>query len=89
MGTALSQDIRDRFAALYAEGHSAREIGRRLMISAARGVDGFDHRLTPPTSRQTSARIGGAAMPPRSIRRRAGHHPTPHRYVWRYNRQFL
>ena len=38
MGTALSQDIRDRFAALYAEGHTAREIGRRLMISAATGV---------------------------------------------------
>ena len=38
MGTALSQDIRDRFAALYAEGHSAREIGRRLMISAATAV---------------------------------------------------
>ena len=38
MGTALSQDIRDRFAALYAEGHTAREIGRRLMISAATAV---------------------------------------------------
>ena len=38
MGTALSQDIRDRFAALHAEGHAAREIGRRLMISAATAV---------------------------------------------------
>ena len=38
MGTALSQDIRDRFATLHAQGHTAREIGRRLMISAATAV---------------------------------------------------
>ena len=38
MGTALSQDIRDRFAVLHAEGHTEREIGRRLMIWAATAV---------------------------------------------------
>ena len=38
MGTALSLDIRNRFAALYTEGHTARKIGRRLMISAATAV---------------------------------------------------
>lgn len=38
MGTPLSKDIRDRFAALHTDGHSAREIGRRLIISAATAV---------------------------------------------------
>ena len=35
MPAPLSPDIRDRFEALHQEGHSAREIGRRLLISAA------------------------------------------------------
>lgn len=35
MPNALSADIRDRFRLLYGEGMSGREIGRRLMISAA------------------------------------------------------
>ena len=35
MPNPLSADIRSRFEALFAEGLSGREIGRRLMISAA------------------------------------------------------
>ena len=35
MPAPLSPDIRNRFQALHSEGHSAREIGRRLLISAA------------------------------------------------------
>jgi len=38
MPKPLSQDIRHRFQALHEEGHSAREIGRRLLISAATAV---------------------------------------------------
>ncbi len=38
MPAPLSPDIRSRFQALHLEGHSAREIGRRLMISAATAV---------------------------------------------------
>lgn len=38
MPNPLSQDIRDRFQLLHTEGHSAREIGRRLLISAATAV---------------------------------------------------
>ncbi len=38
MPAPLSPEIRSRFQALHLEGHSAREIGRRLMISAATAV---------------------------------------------------
>lgn len=38
MPSPLSQDIRRRFQALHEEGHTAREIGRRLLISAATAV---------------------------------------------------
>ena len=38
MPAPLSPDIRDRFHALHQEGHSARETGRRLLISAATAV---------------------------------------------------
>ena len=38
MAAPLSPDIRNRFQALHLEGHSAREIGRRLLISAATAV---------------------------------------------------
>jgi hypothetical protein len=38
MPTPLSPDIRHRFQTLYQEGHSARKIGRRLLISAATSV---------------------------------------------------
>ena len=38
MPAPLSPDIRNRFQALSLEGHSAREIGRRLLISAATAV---------------------------------------------------
>ena len=38
MPAPLSSDIRNRFEALHREGHSAREIGRRLLISAATAV---------------------------------------------------
>ena len=38
MPAPLSLDIRHRFQALHREGHSAREIGRRLLISAATAV---------------------------------------------------
>lgn len=38
MPSPLSQDIRHRFRTLHQEGHSAREIGRRLLISAATAV---------------------------------------------------
>ena len=38
MPAPLSPDIRHRFHALHREGHSAREIGRRLLISAATAV---------------------------------------------------
>ena len=38
MPNPLSQDIRHRFQLLHKEGHSAREIGRRLLISAATAV---------------------------------------------------
>lgn len=38
MPAPLSPDIRHRFQALHHEGHSAREIGRRLLISAATAV---------------------------------------------------
>ncbi|MFQ1702915.1 hypothetical protein ACJ5NV_20255 [Loktanella agnita] len=38
MPAPLSSDIRHRFHALHQEGHSAREIGRRLLISAATAV---------------------------------------------------
>ena len=52
MPNPLSSDIRHRFELLHKEGHSAREIGRRLLISAATAVryadalrQGYD--LTP------------------------------------------
>lgn len=38
MPKPLSQDIRSRFQSLHMEGHSAREIGRRLLMSAATAV---------------------------------------------------
>ena len=38
MPAPLSADIRNRFQTLHLEGHSAREIGRRLLISAATAV---------------------------------------------------
>ena len=38
MSQPLSHDIRQRFLELYSEGHSARSIGQRLMISAATAV---------------------------------------------------
>ena len=38
MPAPLSSDIRNRFEALHREGHSAREIGRWLLISAATAV---------------------------------------------------
>ena len=38
MPAPLSPDIRNRFEVLYQEGLSAREIGRRLLISAATAV---------------------------------------------------
>lgn len=38
MPAPLSSDIRSRFQALHSDGHSAREIGRRLLISAATAV---------------------------------------------------
>ena len=38
MPSPLSKDIRDRFTALHKEGHFARWIGCRLMISAATAV---------------------------------------------------
>ncbi len=38
MPAPLSPDIRNRFEVLHLEGHSAREIGRRLLISAATAV---------------------------------------------------
>lgn len=38
MPAPLSPDIRHRFQVLHQEGHSAREIGRRLLISAATAV---------------------------------------------------
>ena len=38
MPNPLSQDIRHRFQLLHKEGRSAREIGRRLLISAATAV---------------------------------------------------
>ena len=52
MPKPLSSDIRHRFQLLHKEGHSAREIGRRLLISAATAVRYADalrqgHDLTP------------------------------------------
>lgn len=52
MPSPLSQNIRRRFQLLHKEGHSAREIGRRLLISAATAVRYSDnlrqgHDLTP------------------------------------------
>ena len=38
MPAPLSLDIRHRFQVLHLEGHSAREIGRRLLISSATAV---------------------------------------------------
>ena len=38
MPAPLSADIRNRFQTLHLEGHSAREIGRRLLISTATAV---------------------------------------------------
>ena len=38
MPAPLSSDIRNRFQALHLEGHSSREIGRRLLICAATAV---------------------------------------------------
>ena len=52
MSNPLSRDIRHRFQRLHKEGHCAREIGRRLLISAATAVryadsPGRAHDLTP------------------------------------------
>ena len=38
MPAPLSADIRNRFQTLHLEGHSARQIGRRVLISAATAV---------------------------------------------------
>jgi transposase len=55
MPNPLSQDIRHRFQLLHKEGRSAREIGRRLLISAATAVRYADnlrqgHDLTPASN---------------------------------------
>ena len=49
MPNPLSQDIRHRFQALHEEGHSAREIGRRLFVAAA--VVGTTERIRRNTQR--------------------------------------
>ncbi len=67
MGKPLSKDIRDRFAVLHAEGHSAREIGRRLIISAASAVR-FAARL----------RDGGTLEPAPNLRRTGDGHLIPY-----------
>ncbi len=67
MPAPLSPDIRSRFQALHHEGHSAREIGHRLLISAAPAVR-FAARLR---------RTGNLA--PAANSRRQGHGDT----AWR------
>ena len=61
MPKPLSQDIRSRFQSLHMEGHSAREIGRRLLMSAATAV-----RFA------ASLRRGGDLVPAANSRR-SGH----------------
>ncbi len=66
MPAPLSPDIRSRFQALHLEGHSAREIGRRLMISAATAVR-FAARLRRTGTRAPAAnsrRLGHGRLVP-------------------------
>ncbi len=60
MPAPMSPDIRNRFQALHLEGHSARKIGRRLLISAATAVRfAACLRRTADLSPQTNPRRQG------------------------------
>ena len=66
MPAPLSSDIRNRFLVLHLEGHSAREIGRRLLISAATAVRFADRlqRTGALTPASNSRRRGQGRLVP-------------------------